>query len=249
MFNAQLPPTLIAGLQLNQSAMLIGTSGGARGETGVQSDLGPTTRLITQIRPQTDPAQRNHLTDGQLSPDTNNQSLAIGIPVLSDQQLAGNGRQTIHGVPVRQRRSCSMASDAPMTGTLPRTAYMLSATGTASSGSYTMNSSLSADSPAQSNSSAGSPQADRKPTTLPDYPAHFVMPGQLRMQDLTLRPLSVASLGPIGQLPSGTVPFAQATWRTALSRPASPNPPGVLLAQQCGAFLVEILIEFGLVCQ
>ncbi|VDP70767.1 unnamed protein product [Echinostoma caproni] len=233
-FSTQIPPSLMAGLQLNQSAMVVGAGTGLRGDTGVQSDLGPTTRLITQVRPQTDPAQRNHLTDSQLSPDTNGRSLAMGIPVLSDQQLPGGGRQTIHGISIRQRRSCSMASDVPMSGTLPRGAYLLSATGTASSGSYTMNSSLSADSPAQSNSSAGSPQADRKPTTLPDYPAHFVMPSQLRMQDLTLRPLSVASLGPIGTLPPGTVPFTQGTWRTAMSRPASPNPPGVLLTQQPG---------------
>ncbi|TPP66077.1 hypothetical protein FGIG_06360 [Fasciola gigantica] len=243
-FNTQLPPALITGLQLNQNAMVVGTAGGPRGETGVQSDLGPTTRLITQIRPLTDPAQRNHLTDSQLPSDANNRALAMGIPVFSDQQLASNGRQTVHGISVRQRRSCSMASEAPMTNTLPRGAYLLSTAGTASSGSYTMSSSLSADSPAQSNSSAGSPQVDRKQTTLPDYPAHFVMPSQLRMQDLTLRPLSVASLGPVGQLPPGTVPFTQATWRTALSRPASPNPPGVLLAQQSGAFSTEKLISY-----
>ncbi|TGZ68793.1 hypothetical protein CRM22_004083 [Opisthorchis felineus] len=208
---------------------------GTHPDTGPHSDYGPSTRLLTQTRPQTDPAQRTHLTDSYLSPDSN-RTLTIAIPV--GQQANGGGPQFIHGTAqlVRQHRSGSMANEATLPGTLPRGAYLLSAMGTASSGSCTMNSSVSAGSPAPSNSSAGSPQADHKSSVnVPDYSAHFILPSQLRMQDLSLRPVSVASLGTVAMAPSATT-LNQPNWRpSSMSRPASPTASSVIIAQSPGS--------------
>ncbi|OON20857.1 PH domain protein, partial [Opisthorchis viverrini] len=208
---------------------------GTHPDTGPHSDYGPSTRLLTQTRPQTDPAPRTHLTDSYLSPDSN-RTLTIAIPV--GQQANGGGPQFIHGTAqlVRQHRSGSMANEATLPGTLPRGAYLLSAMGTASSGSCTMNSSVSAGSPAASNSSAGSPQTDHKSSAnVPDYSAHFILPSQLRMQDLSLRPVSVAGLGTVAMAPSATT-LNQPNWRpSSISRPASPTASSVIIAQSPGS--------------
>ncbi|KAF8571785.1 hypothetical protein P879_01226 [Paragonimus westermani] len=223
--NTPTPGLLLPGGMIVTQSTLVA---GSRPDTGVQSDFGPSTRLPIHSRPQTDPAQRTHLTDSYLSPDQN-RPVTITIPVLGNQVNNGLGHQVMHGTAqiVRQHRRCSIANEAALPGTLPRGTYLLSAMGTASSGSYTMNSSISAGSPAASNSSTSSPQADKRaPTVVSEFPAHFVLPSQLRMQDLTLRPLSVASLGPVVSVTSSATPVV---------RPSSPvNTPGVIIAQHSG---------------
>ncbi|KAF6778192.1 hypothetical protein AHF37_01807 [Paragonimus kellicotti] len=223
--NTSTPGLLLpGGMVVTQSALVAGS----RPDTGVQSDYGPSTRLPVHSRPQTDPAQRTHLTDSHLSPDQT-RPVTITIPVLGSQLNNGLGHQAMHGTAqiVRQHRRCSIANEAALPGTLPRGTYLLSAMGTASSGSYTMNSSISAGSPAASNSSTSSPQADKRTAAVvSEFPAHFVLPSQLRMQDLTLRPLSVASLGPVVSAASST---------TSVVRPNSPvNAHGVIIAQHSG---------------
>ncbi|KAF5400078.1 hypothetical protein PHET_05471 [Paragonimus heterotremus] len=223
--NTSTPGLLLpGGMVVTQSALVAGS----RPDTGVQSDFGPSTRLPVHSRPQTDPAQRTHLTDSHLSPDKN-RPVTITIPVVGSQLNNGLGHQAMHGTAqiVRQHRRCSIANETALPGTLPRGTYLLSAMGTASSGSYTMNSSISAGSPAASNSSTSSPQTDKRAAAVvSEFPAHFVLPSQLRMQDLTLRPLSVASLGPVVSVASSTTPVV---------RPNSPvNAPGVIIAQHPG---------------
>ncbi|CAH8567835.1 unnamed protein product [Dicrocoelium dendriticum] len=217
---APVPGTLLRELMATQ----VSSASGPRSNAEAHSDYGPATSYRSQARPQTDPAQRTHLTDSCLScPST--RPFAIAAPILQ-QQTEHSSRKTL-----RQVRRGSLANEAALPNTLPRASHLLSAMGgTASSGSYTMNSSVSAGSPAASNSPVSSPQPDKK-VSLPstDCPTQFVLTNQLELQHLSFQPLSSAQVGP------AIAPLVSSNLRASLQKSVSPTQAGVVYARLPGS--------------
>ncbi|VDP98085.1 unnamed protein product [Trichobilharzia regenti] len=183
--------------------------------------------ILYRNRPQTDPSQRIHLSNNLVSAESA-RSVAVAIPLSGQLNYIGSGGpyqiipenlQTI-----KQRRSGSAVGQVFVAGINPHTAHFLSAMGTASSGTYTMNSSVSAGTPTGSGSPTGSPHMEDKPTnviTSSEHPAHLVWPNKLNV-----RPLSVSNLAL--QRPASA---PQSGWRASLPRHVMPNTSNILIGQ------------------
>ncbi|TNN09670.1 FERM, ARHGEF and pleckstrin domain-containing protein [Schistosoma japonicum] len=197
----------------------------------VHSDFGPSIRpnkedVVFRNRPQTDPSQRLHLASNLLSTDSS-RSVAVAIPFGGQSNSVGSvGSYQIlpeNIQALRQRRSGSAAGQVIITG-MNQHAQTFSAMGTASSGTYTINSSASAGTPTGSASPTGSPHLDDKQAVSvanSDYAAHIIWPNKL-----SLRPLSVSNIA----LPRPSS-APQSGWRASLPRHIMPNTSGILIAQ------------------
>lgn len=208
-----------------------------QGDPTVHSDFGPSIRsdredVVFHNRPQTDPSHRLHLTSNLLSSDLSN---AVAIPINGQSNSVGSvGSYRIlpeNIQTLKQRRSGSAAGQIIIAGMDPH-AHLFSTIGTASSGTYTINSSVSVGTPTGSVSPTGSPHLEDKPATpvtSSDYAAQIVWPNKLN-----LRPLSVSNLA----LPRPSS-APQSGWRASLPRHIMQNTSGILIAQPNGKFNCE----------
>ncbi|CAH8436774.1 unnamed protein product [Heterobilharzia americana] len=213
-----------------------------QGNATVHSDLGPSMRceggdIVFRNRPQTDPSHRLHFANNLLSAESS-RSVAISIPLSGQSNSVGSVGshqiipENLHSL--KQRRSGSATGQVIIASMNTHAAQMLSAIGTASSGTYTMNSSVSAGTPTGSASPTGSPNLEDKPTapiTSSDYSTHLVWPNKLN-----LRPLSVSNLA----LPR-PASAPQSGWRASLPRHIMPNTSSILIAQPNVASAVAVI--------
>ncbi|CAH8447026.1 unnamed protein product [Schistosoma bovis] len=225
--NTETSAILLSGLKLQDNALR--NSHDNQGNPTVHSDFGPSIRsdredVVFHNRPQTDPSHRLHLTSNLLSSDLSN---AVAIPISGQSNSVGSvGSYRILPENIqtfKQRRSGSAAGQIIIAGMDPH-AHLFSTIGTASSGTYTINSSVSVGTPTGSASPTGSPHLEDKPATpvtSSDYAAQIVWPNKLN-----LRPLSVSNLA----LPRPSS-APQSGWRASLPRHIMQNTSGILIAQ------------------
>ncbi|CAH8479339.1 unnamed protein product [Schistosoma rodhaini] len=225
--NTETSAILLSSLKLQNNA--VGNCHDNQGNPTVHSDFGPSIRsdredVVLHNRPQTDPSQRLHLTSNLLSSDLSN---AVATPISGQSNSVGSvGSYQI--IPqniqiLKQRRSGSAAGQIIIAGIDPH-AHLFSTVGTASSGTYTINSSVSVGTPTGSASPTGSPHLEDKPATpvtSSDYASQIVWPNKL-----SLRPLSVSNLA----LPRPSS-APQSGWRASLPRHVMQNASGILIAQ------------------